>query len=180
MANRQLNTVTLAGTTGRIFSRNTVSSIHDALRTKQWTKNLLIFAGLLFSKNMFNLELFKTACEAFVLFCLLSSSVYLINDVVDIRNDRIHPHKRLRPVASGRLSVPAALSIAALLALSSIICAFALDATFAAIEIAYFILMNLYSLYFKRVATVDVLIISAGFIIRAVAGAAAYSRRKPQ
>lgn len=172
MTNHQLNTVTYEGTSGRIFSRDTVSSIHDALRTKQWTKNLLIFAGLVFSKNMFTVELLKSACEAFVLFCLLSSSIYLINDVVDIDNDRIHPHKRLRPIASGRLSVPAALTLAALLASSSIICAFTVDTTFAGIAIAYFILMNLYTLYFKRVATVDVLIISAGFIIRAVAGAA--------
>ncbi len=172
MAQRELNIATISGSPARLLSREMVSAVHDSLRTKQWTKNLLIFAGIIFSQNMFTLALFKKSCEAFVLFCLLASSIYLINDIADIAKDKLHPQKRLRPIASGRLSVTTALTMAMLLASSSIICAFALDTTFGAITVGYFILMNLYTFYLKKVVTVDVLIISVGFIIRAIAGAA--------
>ena len=172
MSSRQTNVATYVSPETRIFSRDTVSSIHDALRTKQWIKNLLIFAGLLFSKNMFSITLFKKSCEAFVLYCLLASSVYLINDIVDIQKDRLHPKKRLRPIASGRISTSFALTLACILASSSLICSFAIDRTFGAIALGYFILMTLYTFFLKKIATVDVLIISIGFIMRAIAGAA--------
>jgi len=172
MATRQSNILTNIEIEKRFFRKEHLRAILDSLRTKQWIKNLLIFAGILFSKNMTSVELVKKSCEAFVLFCLLSSSIYLINDIMDRGKDLLHPEKKFRPIASGRLSISAAITLSAILATCSIICSLAVNKTFGLIAITYFVMMILYSVYLKRIATVDVLIISFGFIMRAIAGTA--------
>src|SRR5581483_7170716 len=108
-----------------------------ALRPRQWTKNLLVFIGLIFALRLAYPDLVARATLACIAFCVLSSAGYLVNDVADAAADRLHPVKRLRPVASGALSAPAALALAALLALGGMALAFSLGAGFAAVALLY-------------------------------------------
>lgn len=144
-----------------------------SMRPGQWVKNIVIFAALVFSLNLSDLELVLRALEGFVLFCLLSSAVYLFNDVADRRRDLAHPLKRNRPLASGRLSPTPALATAALLGGGSILGAFILTPAFGFAALSYMLLMLLYSFWLKNIVIVDVFSIAAGFVIRAVAGAEA-------
>ena len=148
-------------------------------RPKQWTKNFVIFLALIFSINLYwtaldfgNLvRLLTDTVLAFVVFCVLSSGVYFINDLVDIEKDRQHPRKRQRPLASGALS-PAYAAIAAVaLPLVSIPVAFWLNWGFGLIAAAYFVLMLAYSFVLKHLVIIDVFSLAGGFVLRAVAGA---------
>ena len=142
-----------------------------SLRPRQWIKNLFLFAGLVFSRNLLNLPLLWTVLAAFGLFCLLSGSVYLINDVLDRGRDRRHPIKRLRPIASGRVPVNVALGVALALAFGSLALSFRLRPAFGGVASAYFFLISAYSLWLKHYVIVDVMAIAMGFVLRAVAGA---------
>jgi 4-hydroxybenzoate polyprenyltransferase len=142
-----------------------------SLRPHQWTKNLLVFAPLALSKHLFEPEPLLRAVVAFVLFCGLSGTVYLVNDVVDIERDRLHPQKRLRPVASGALSVRSAWIAALVLGVSCLGGAFLLGTNFAVSALAYLLLNLAYSLKLKEVVIVDAIALALGFVVRAVAGA---------
>ncbi len=142
----------------------------ESMRPRQWSKNLIVFAGLIFSRRFLNPRDILAACAAFAVFCALSGAVYLINDVVDAGEDRRHALKRLRPVASGRLSPRAAALSAAAAAALSLTAAFLLGPAFGAASLAYFVLQLAYSFLLKHVVIVDVLAISMGFVLRAVAG----------
>jgi len=142
-----------------------------SLRPRQWIKNLFLFAGLVFSRNLLNLPLLWTVLAAFGLFCLLSGSVYLINDILDRQRDRRHPIKRLRPVASGQVPVNVALGVALALALGSLALSFHLQPAFGGVASAYFFLISAYSLWLKHYVIADVLAVAMGFVLRAVAGA---------
>ena len=146
-----------------------------ALRPHQWTKNLLIFAPLALSKHLFEADAFLSASLAFALFCGLSGTVYLINDLADLERDRLHPKKRLRPLASGALSVSAARAAAVLLGLLCLGLSAFLGGAFLATAAAYVVLNLLYSYSLKHVVILDVISISLGFVLRAVAGAVAIS-----
>lgn len=146
-----------------------------SLRPKQWIKNLVVFAGLFFSHNLTDTAQLAKAASAFVLFCMVSSSVYLINDVRDRKLDTRHPTKKLRPVASGQLSPSSALSAAAVLSACSLAASFMLGFMFGLAAAAYFCLMLAYILWLKRIVLLDIFAIAAGFVLRAVAGAAAIS-----
>ena len=148
-----------------------VSTLLISMRPRQWSKNLFLFAGLVFSQNVFHGVLFVKTCLAFGAFCLLTGAVYIINDIVDVKDDRMHPTKRTRPLASGRVSRKAALAVAVVLALFSLAASSLLSVNFALTALIYFTLMVLYSLVLKRVVLLDVLAISTGFILRVVAGA---------
>ncbi len=141
-----------------------------SLRPRQWTKNLLVFAGLIFSQNLHQPALVGRTLLAFLIFCALSGSTYLINDVLDAERDRSHPQKRLRPVASGRLGPGVA--VAAGVALLAVACAaaFALSAGLGVVALAYVALLTAYSAGLKDVVILDALIIAAGFVLRALAG----------
>lgn len=144
-----------------------------AMRPKQWTKNLLLFAGLLFTldaRHHMGAD-FRRVLLGFVLFSLLSSVVYLINDVVDRESDRLHPLKRRRPIAAGELSPAFAVCVAAALGIISLSASFALGIEFGLVALTYFVLTLLYSFYFKHVVILDVLVLAAGFVLRATAGA---------
>jgi 4-hydroxybenzoate polyprenyltransferase len=141
------------------------------MRPRQWTKNLLVFAGLIFAGNIAHLESLLISTAAFILFCLASSSVYLFNDIVDLRSDRDHPLKSRRPLSRGAVSVVSAGSMSAVLALLSAGGAFLLRPGFGAVIVSYLLISLLYCLIFKRVVIVDVFIIAAGFVLRAVSGA---------
>lgn len=141
------------------------------MRPHQWTKNVFVFAALLFAQRFDRpADIARTTC-AFALFCMLSGAVYIINDLVDREKDRAHIRKRLRPIASGRLSPALAQAFAALLVVVSLGLGFALDVSFGTIAATYFAVNLLYSFYLKRLVILDVMTIAFGFVLRAVAGA---------
>lgn len=142
-----------------------------ALRPRQWTKNGLLFLGLVFSLNLHDPSLVLRSVLAFVDFCALASAAYLLNDVIDLERDRQHPIKRRRPVASGEVSRATALATAALLLAAALAGAVALGGNYAVAALIYPILTISYSLWLKHIAIVDVLAVAAGFVLRAVAGA---------
>jgi 4-hydroxybenzoate polyprenyltransferase len=144
-----------------------------SLRPHQWTKNLAVFAALALSKHLFEPEPLRRSLLAFVLFCALSGAVYLLNDVADFERDRLHPLKRLRPIARGALPRRAAALLAVGLAIASAGASLVLGPLFASCAVAYLILNLLYSFYLKDAVILDVLCISLGFVLRAVAGAVA-------
>jgi 4-hydroxybenzoate polyprenyltransferase len=144
-----------------------------SLRPHQWTKNLVVLAALAFSKHLFDGEAVVRAGLAFLVFCLLSGAVYLVNDLRDLEQDRLHPRKRTRPLASGALPVPIARIAAVVLLVVGLACAVALGSGFAVAALAYVLLNLAYSYGLKNVVILDVLAISLGFVLRAVAGALA-------
>lgn len=141
-----------------------------SLRPRQWIKNLLVFAGLLFSQNLFEPALAGRALAAFALFCGLTGAIYLLNDVLDYERDRLHPQKRRRPVASGALPRPIAAAAGAGLLLFALAGAFPLARPFGWTALAYAGLLTAYSFSLKHIVIVDVLVVALGFVLRAVAG----------
>jgi 4-hydroxybenzoate polyprenyltransferase len=146
-----------------------------ALRPRQWTKNLLLFAGILFAGKVGDTSLWSDAWVAFVAYCAASSGAYLANDVRDAVQDRAHPVKRSRPVASGELPFRTALSVSALLVLGALALAVLLGPWSAALMAGFLALQAAYSLGLKHVVLIDVLVIAALFVVRASAGAVAVS-----
>jgi 4-hydroxybenzoate polyprenyltransferase len=144
-----------------------------SLRPHQWTKNLVVLAALAFSKHLFEADAVLCALGGFVVFCALSGATYLLNDVVDLERDRLHPVKRLRPLASGALPVPLACWACAALALGGLAAALALGRLFALAALGYLALNVAYSFVLKHAVILDVLSIAIGFVLRAVAGALA-------
>jgi 4-hydroxybenzoate polyprenyltransferase len=169
MNDRQSVTVSAAQQTGL----DAIKALIEELRPRQWLKNAIIFAGLIFSQRVSDARLSLTAVAAFALFCALSSSVYLINDLGDLERDRRHPVKRLRPLASGRLPISIAWGIGPALAVVGLGLSFALRWEFGLFALAYYVLNLAYTYWFKHIAIVDVMSIAVGFVIRAVAGAEA-------
>jgi 4-hydroxybenzoate polyprenyltransferase len=147
-------------------------AILEAMRPRQWAKNLFVFAGLLFAQKLFT-PLAGLAVAAFALFCALSGAMYLLNDVADRDKDRLHPKKRERPVASGRLSVPAAVAAAVVLIVVALGASVAISWRFAGVAAAYALLLTAYSVWLKHLVLVDVLVVAIGFVLRAVGGAVA-------
>jgi 4-hydroxybenzoate polyprenyltransferase len=151
----------------------TARAVFVSLRPHQWTKNLVVFAALAFSKHLFEPGPLARTTFAFLLFCGLSGAVYLLNDLADLERDRRHPIKRLRPLASGALVPRTAGIVAAALAFGCLGLSFLLGRPFAAAAFVYLGLNLLYSFRLKEVVIVDVLCVSLGFVVRAVAGAVA-------
>lgn len=140
------------------------------LRPRQWTKNLLVFAGLVFSRNLPDFTALATVAAAFLIFCAISSAAYVINDLADLEKDRQHPVKRLRPIASGAIGEGTAWVVAALLLIVALPPALLLSRDFFLVATSYFVMVTLYSFRLKHVVLLDVFTISAGFVLRAVAG----------
>lgn len=148
-------------------------SLWQLMRPRQWTKNVLLFAALVFAKRLFDPQAVLLAGFAFAAFCLASSSVYVVNDWVDADRDRQHPDKRQRPIASGVVSRSGAVAMAVGLTALSLGMAFEIGLAFFAWCLGYLALSHFYSLVGKNVVILDVMLIASGFVIRAVAGAAA-------
>jgi len=144
-----------------------------SLRPQQWTKNLFVFAGLLFSGRLLDRAAWPAAIVAFFVFCGLSGAVYLVNDVLDREADAQHPIKRQRPIASGALAPGAALTAALILAIVCVAGATAINTGLTLTAVAYMVLLATYSAALKHYVIIDVLTLSAGFVLRAVAGAVA-------
>lgn len=144
-----------------------------ALRPRQWTKNLIVFAGLIFGERLLDPTAVLDATVAFAVFCLLSGVVYIVNDVRDRDADRLHPVKSRRPIASGDLSVGAALLFGATLTVIALAVALSVSIEFGAVSITYLVLLVLYSVWLKHLVILDVLTLAIGFVLRAWGGAAA-------
>ena len=152
----------------------------QATRPRQWTKNLLVYMALFFTVNETwdagdigeILPLLGKTTLGFLIFCALSGAVYLANDIFDVRRDRLHPRKQYRPIASGQLPVSTAWAAAGVLAAGGVASAFLREPLFGGIATAYLATMTAYTLVLKRLIVLDVFAISAGFVLRAVAGAA--------
>lgn len=144
-----------------------------ALRPSQWTKNLIVFAGLIFGERLFVPGAAAQAAGAFLAFCALSGAVYLVNDIIDREQDRHHPAKRHRPIASGALSPHAAAIAAAALTGTALGWAFWTSTPLGQVAVGYTALLTGYSLLLKHIVILDVLTIAVGFVLRAIAGAVA-------
>jgi len=150
------------------------------LRPVQWVKNVFVFAALVFSRELAGpvdevLAALGRTAGAFVCFCLASSAVYIVNDILDRKTDSVHPDRRNRPIAAGRVAIPTALTVAATCAVPALIGSLLLSPALALIILAYLLLMIFYSLGLKHVMILDCVIIALGFCLRAVAGAVVIS-----
>lgn len=150
-----------------------VQALVEAMRPHQWAKNGFVLAPLIFSRNLLDLSLVALALEAFLLFSFTASSVYLANDVLDRESDRLHPVKKHRPIASGRLSPRAAWTASAILCGGSLAAGLHLGLPFVGVLLLYLAMNSLYSVRLKRIAWVDVTTIALGFVLRVAAGALA-------
>ena len=144
--------------------------IFKAMRPRQWTKNAFVFAALVFDRQFFKIESLERTIFTFLIFCLVSSSVYLFNDIMDVEADRNHPVKKNRPIASGKLPVGVAAFISFILLLISLTSAYFLSVGLLVIVAVYFFLNLAYSKWLKHLPIIDVLVIAACFVLRVAAG----------
>ena len=154
-----------------MFGR-TQKALIRALRPRQWTKNSLLFAALVFDRQLTpsHLPAILNTIAGFAIFCLLSGVVYLINDIIDVEADRNHPQKRLRPIASGELPIPLARVVATGLALILIPISYLLSPPFAVVALIYLLSNLAYSQWIKHIPILDVIILASGFVLRVAAG----------
>ena len=154
---------------GRILE--TIGNLIETMRPKQWTKNVLfVFPAIVFSEQLFELELLGRVIVCCILLILSSGCVYIINDLADLEADRAHPVKRLRPIAAGKLSVSAAKAAAAALPPLVLLAAYYFDERLALIVILYFAVQIAYSHAIKHIVILDILVVAAGFVLRLLAG----------
>jgi 4-hydroxybenzoate polyprenyltransferase len=140
------------------------------IRLKQWIKNFAVFASILFTGQLFNPEAFTDVVFAFIAFCLLSSAIYVVNDMFDIEKDRMHPFKRFRPLANRDISLPIAVIIALLLSLGALVISVFVNEGFLLVVLIYLALQLAYSAILKHIAVLDILALAAGYIFRVYAG----------
>lgn len=141
------------------------------MRPKQWTKNVIIYAGLVFDGQLFNAEAFLRVTLSFVLLCFVASTIYIINDLIDIERDKQHPKKKYRPLPSGKLPIGLAILAAILIPTLSIATAFTYSIGFGLVLIIYIVINFFYSVKLKHVVLIDVLTITSGYVLRVAGGA---------
>jgi len=140
------------------------------MRPRQWTKNIFVLAALVFDRQLTNISALTRSIAGMFLFCLLSSAVYFLNDIMDVESDRAHPEKRTRPIASGILSIPVAWGMVVVLLLFTLPLAFYLSTGFGIISVVYFLLNVAYSLWLKHIPLIDVIVVASCYVIRVAAG----------
>lgn len=140
------------------------------VRPRQWVKNLAVFASITFAGELFVPSVFTSVFFSFFVFCGLSSATYIINDIFDVKKDKLHPFKRFRPIAHGDVPVGLAAMLAVILIVSSLIAAHAITPAFFAISLIYLFIQFFYSSFLKSLAVIDILAIAAGYILRVYAG----------
>lgn len=145
-------------------------ALFKTMRPRQWTKNVFVLAALIFDRQLSNPTSVLHSLAGVALFCLLSSCVYIINDLLDIEGDRNHPRKKNRPIASGKLPVPVAITAALVILVITIVLSFLLSPGFFVIALIYFILNLAYSKWLKHILLVDVLVLASFYVIRVAAG----------
>ena len=142
-----------------------------SMRPEQWIKNFFVFTALLFSKNLLNPAKDIEAIIGFIIFCMITGCTYVINDLVDLEKDKLHPTKSRRPLASGKVKKGTAVKIIVLIGLVSLFFAFYMNILFGISILAYFLLNIGYSIYLKNIVIIDVVSIAAGFVLRVLGGA---------
>lgn len=147
-----------------------IQAVVKSMRPTQWMKNLFIFAAIIFAQSFFDIPLLLKTSAAFLVFCVLSGALYILNDLNDIEEDKLHPKKAARPIASGQIGKSQALFLFFILSLISLFVAFWLNKYFFIAAFIYFILQLAYSLRLKHLVILDVFIVAAGFVIRVIAG----------
>ncbi|MDO8657931.1 MAG: decaprenyl-phosphate phosphoribosyltransferase [Candidatus Levybacteria bacterium] len=140
------------------------------LRPRQWIKNFAIFAAITFAGRLFETDILVKIILGFIVFCALSSAIYIVNDIFDVTKDRLHPYKKYRPLAHEDISIPLSLIIAVFLSFISIVLSYTITPAFFLLIIAYLILQISYSIILKNIAVIDILAIAAGYILRVYAG----------
>ncbi|MBI2190072.1 MAG: decaprenyl-phosphate phosphoribosyltransferase [Candidatus Levybacteria bacterium] len=150
--------------------KKTLFNILKLLRVRQWIKNLAVFAAIVFTGQLFEIEIFQKVFIGFLVFCALSSAIYIVNDIFDIEKDRLHPFKKYRPLAHNDISINFAWALAILLGAVSLYVGFFVTPAFFILLIIYCLLQLAYSFFLKNIAIVDVLAIAAGYILRVYAG----------
>ncbi len=150
-----------------------VPAVVRAMRPRQWMKNVLVFTAPLAAGRLFERAVLVACVLAFVAFCLISATVYLINDVRDVEEDRLHPRKRFRPIAAGELSPTAALVLATVTGVLGFALGFVVSGPLGITLSVYLIVQVLYSAFLKRLPVVDLAVVSSGFLLRAIAGGVA-------
>lgn len=141
------------------------------IRPNQWIKNTIIFAAVIFSKNFFNLQYIERALIGFGIFCIASGSVYILNDITDVEQDKKHPEKSKRPIAAGKVSIPVAYVYFFIMAVGALVLSYLFVNNHFGNVVSLYLVMNiLYSLIFKKIAILDVVVLSMNFVLRAVAG----------
>jgi len=149
-----------------------ITGLIKSMRPKQWVKNIFIFAALIFDVKLFDPHYLAQTVAGFVLLCLVSGTVYIINDLADIEKDRQHPRKRNRPIASGQLGTRPATVAAILIPLVTLPLGFLLNPVFGTILTGYLLLQIAYSFWLKDTVIIDVMLIAGGFLLRVAAGVA--------
>ncbi len=150
--------------------KKSLVNILRLLRPRQWIKNLAIFAAITFTGRLFDLPTFEKVFIGFLVFCSLSSGLYIINDIFDREKDRLHPFKRFRPIADRNISIFVALIISVVLIIASLISAFFVTRAFFLLVICYLLIRIAYSAFLKQIAVIDILILASGYILRVYAG----------
>ena len=145
-------------------------NIFRLLRPRQWVKNLALFAAVVFTGELFNPTSTIPVIMGFFVFCGVSSASYIMNDIIDVKNDRLHPFKRFRPIAHGDVSVPFAVFLATVLIVISLFVALLVNFTFFLFVIVYLLLQFSYSTFLKTITVIDILAIAAGYILRVYGG----------
>ena len=141
-----------------------------SMRLRQWLKNVVVFAALVFDTKLFQMQPFVATLIGFVVLCLLSSAVYLINDSADVNADRLHPKKKFRPIARGDVPVLIAIGFAGVLVLVALGIAFATNVWFGFIGLSYFAFTTFYTFKAKHIVVLDVIVLASGFVLRVAAG----------
>ena len=147
-----------------------LTALFKTMRPRQWTKNVFVFAALVFDKQLLNADSFLRTLAGFALFCLISSSVYIFNDISDVEADRQHPEKKNRPIPSGKLPISVAWVAGVVLVITTFAISYFLAPGFEAVVIMYFLLNMAYTKWLKHIPILDVLVIAAGFVLRVHAG----------
>lgn len=147
-----------------------LKALFKTMRPRQWTKNVFIFAALVFDKQLLNSDAFLRTLAGFGLFCLIASSVYIFNDLADVEADRQHPEKKNRPIAAGKLPIGVAWVAGIILVIVTLGLAFMLTRGYETVLIIYFVLFMAYSKWLKHIPIIDVLVLAAGFVLRVHAG----------
>lgn len=150
---------------------NIIIAAFRAMRPVHWVKNVSIFAAIFLTGMLFEKELLKAAILAFVSFCFATSATYIINDILDVKRDRLHPRKKFRPIASGDLPVTIAFFEAVVLAFGALLISLDVSSLLFTLVVVYMAMQIFYSLGLKNLAIVDIVIIASGFVIRVYAGA---------
>lgn len=140
------------------------------LRPRQWMKNLAVFAAITFGGQLFVPSVFLTVTLGFIIFCCLSSAIYVINDIFDVKKDRIHPFKRFRPLANNDISLTSGVIIACILTALALTGSFFISPAFFLLTIVYLFLQISYSILLKDIAVIDILALAGGYILRVYAG----------